>query len=377
MAVFSVNNLRPSYLPSPPQLLGNRLRSFSNTLLPYFDGKQPKNSRSNPAAVPPISSVSSADLDVHQTPASTRGSSSGWAKFSDNVSGEWDGFGADFTAEGKPIELPENVVPEAYREWEVKVFDWQTQCPTLAQTESGSHLISFIYKSIKLLPTVGCEADAATRFAVQERCVTNASSECESFPFAYQSSGCYVALWPPQPISMADYRLMELEHCLIDPQDKESRVRIIQLLEAGNSELKLRQITVFVEQWYGPFRNGDQLGGCAIRDSAFAATQPLEASQVSVVWQGAAAVAAFDNTRHHSIEELRGVSVRKSVRDVDSIVLLPKQLWCSVQKTEDLETCCEAGWLLSPGHAITSKCTFSNSGELKEIAVATETIVPL
>ncbi|XP_050111669.1 uncharacterized protein LOC126590186 [Malus sylvestris] len=47
---------------------------------------------------------------------------SAWSEFARNVSGEWDGHGADFTREGCPIELPENVVPTAYRESEVKEF---------------------------------------------------------------------------------------------------------------------------------------------------------------------------------------------------------------------------------------------------------------
>ncbi|RXH75948.1 hypothetical protein DVH24_042735 [Malus domestica] len=76
-----------------------------------------------------------------------------------NVSGEWDGHGADFTREWCPIKLPENVVPAAYSEWEVKVFDWQTQCPTLANPYGHT----LLYKNIELLPAVGCEADAATR----------------------------------------------------------------------------------------------------------------------------------------------------------------------------------------------------------------------
>ncbi|TQE11923.1 hypothetical protein C1H46_002557, partial [Malus baccata] len=81
-----------------------------------------------------------------------------WSEFARNVSGEWDGHGADFTREGCPIELPKNVVPTAYREWEVKVFDWQTQCPTLANPYEHT----LLYKNTELLPVVGCEADAAT-----------------------------------------------------------------------------------------------------------------------------------------------------------------------------------------------------------------------
>lgn len=145
----------------------------------------------------------------------------GWAAFAKKVSGEWDGFGAEFTNQGKPIELPENVVPEAYREWEVKVFDWQTQCPTLAQ---GDDAFSFMYKSIRLLPTVGCEADAATRHSINERSIVDDNVSA----FAYQSSGCYVAAWSNE--NKANPCLSwELEHCLIDPREKESRVRIIQV----------------------------------------------------------------------------------------------------------------------------------------------------
>lgn len=215
---------------------------------------------------------------------------SGWAEFAENISGEWDGFGAEFTKEGSPIELPESVVPEAYREWEVKVFDWQTQCPTLAQP---THFDLF-YKLIKLLPTVGCEADAATRYSVDEMNLEGAAA------FAYRPNGCYVAIWPAQEknrglVGSSGILEMELEHCLVDPRDRESRVRIIQVLRVEeNGELELKRVKLFCEQWYGPFRKGDQLGGCAIRDSAFAATKALEISQVSGVWQGLNATASFN-----------------------------------------------------------------------------------
>lgn len=209
-----------------------------------------------------------------------------WSEFSRNVSGEWDGYGADFSNEGKPLELPEPVVPEAYREWEVKVFDWQTQCPTLADPEE--HVLC--YKLIKLLPTVGCEADAATRYSIDERNVGGLNNKVSAF--AYQSSGCYVAVWPIE--NKGQYNLLELEHCLINPQDRESRVRVIQLVRLENTKMVLQSIKVFCEQWYGPFRNGEQLGGCAIRDSAFASTAALKASEVVGIWQGPKAFTNFD-----------------------------------------------------------------------------------
>nr|XP_016487867.1 PREDICTED: uncharacterized protein LOC107807925 isoform X2 [Nicotiana tabacum] len=225
----------------------------------------------------------------------------GWAAFAKNVSGEWDGFGAEFTKQGKPIELPENVVPEAYREWEVKVFDWQTQCPTLAQ---GDGAFSFMYKSIRLLPTVGCEADAATRHSIDERSIADDNVSA----FGYQSIGCYVAAWSNE--NKANPCLSwELEHCLIDPREKESRVRIIQVVRLQDSKLVLQNVKVFCEHWYGPFRNGDQLGGCAIQDSAFASTQALDPAQVIGVWEGKHAISSFHNSPQHvSMSASEGIS---------------------------------------------------------------------
>lgn len=212
-----------------------------------------------------------------------------WPDFAKRVSGEWDGFGAEFSPEGKPFELPENVVPEAYREWEVKVFDWQTQCPTLAEPDD------FIakYKLIKLLPTVGCEADAATRHSIDERYIGGVENNVSAF--AYQSSGCYVAVWCVK--HHETYSLLELEHCLVHPQNQESRVRIIQGIRVEDSKFTMQNIKVFVEQWYGPFRNGESLGGCSIRDTAFASTEALKSSEVAGKWHGQSAVAIFHNSQ--------------------------------------------------------------------------------
>ncbi|GER57764.1 alcohol dehydrogenase class-3 [Striga asiatica] len=325
----------------------------------------------------PVSTLGTTDeIDSPRTSTAVgegSGVGGGWPEFSDKISGEWDGFGADFTVEGKPVHLPESVVPEAFREWEVEVFDWQTQCPTLAQPHkinAGDEPPSFFYKTIKLLPTVGCEADAATTHSIQERHVSSTSTS--TFAFAYhRPTGSYVALWSPLS---GESPAAELEHCLIDPSNRESRVRVVQALGLGqDGSVELRGLSVFVEQWYGPFRNGDQLGGCAIRDSAFAATRPLDSSQVSgLVWEGLTSVADFRASHNTMVKELGDECVSETIRDESDLILLPKQLWCSVKKAESGTICFEVGWLLDQGRAITSKCTFSNA-QLKEIALAVET----
>ncbi|CAI8604613.1 unnamed protein product [Vicia faba] len=253
-------------------------------------------------------------------------STEAWSQFARRISGEWDGFGADFSNQGSTIELPE---------------------------------------SVQLLPTVGCEADAATVYSSDERKVGGENSGVTTF--AYQSSGSYVAVWPKKD------DLIELEYCLINPQDFESRVRIIQRIRVlNNTEMKLQGVRVFREQWYGPFRNGDQLGGCAIRDSAFASTAPTIASDIAGIWQGSKAVTTFGTTKTEIFRELLDDGLQKSVRDGENNVLLPKQLWCSLKQNKDGETITEAGWLLDQGKTITSSCLFSSTAKLKEISIALE-----
>ncbi|ESQ53064.1 hypothetical protein EUTSA_v10025549mg [Eutrema salsugineum] len=284
-----------------------------------------------------------------------------WSEFAQNVSGEWDGFGADFSREGKPLELPESVVPEAYREWEVKVFDWQTQCPTLAQPDAQT----FLYKSIKLLPTVGCEADAATRYSIDQR--STGASKSSALAFSYSVSGSYVAVWP-----LGNNRL-EVEHCLISPNDKESRVRIFQAVRLAETKMLLQSVKVFCEQWYGPFRDGDQLGGCAIRSSGFASTPSTAASVVAGSWRVLLASTSFHAPDSGCIQQVTGEKVIEIVREEKDLLLLPQQLWCSLQESKDGERVFSVGWLFEPGHAVTSSCVFSSDSKLKEVTMGRET----
>ncbi|URE32264.1 hypothetical protein MUK42_18191 [Musa troglodytarum] len=293
------------------------------------------------------------------TAAATSTSLSNWVEFARRVSGEWDGFGVEFTSQGAPVELPENVVPGAFREWGVQVFDWQTQCPTLADEHGGLFLT---YKMIKLLPTVGCEADAATRYSVEERAVGGADNQVSAF--AYDSSGSFVAVWPME--SRGGLKVLELEHCLVDPRDKEARIRVIQVVLVEEGAMRLEKIRVFSEHWDGPFRNGELLGGCAIRDSAFATTAVVDVSEVVGVWQGTSLATARLQSEHKGIfHELVVDMPFRTIRELHGLVALPKQLWSLSGENKDGETWWEVGWLLDHGNAITSRCVFLNNGMLK------------
>nr|CAB3502147.1 unnamed protein product [Digitaria exilis] len=289
-----------------------------------------------------------------------------WAAFAARVSGEWDGFGADFTAAGDPVELPENVVPEAFREWGVQVLDWQTQCPTLADPTAPCALQ---YRLVRLLPTVGCEADAATVHTSHRRHASSASA------FAFAAGGSYVAAWPRGPAPV-----LEVEHCVVRPDTAEVRVRVVQTVALGK-EPRLRGIKIFSEQWYGPFRNGEQLGGCAIRETAFAAGEKLDVSEVLGQWETTDVVAArFSDEldpETGKFAELSPDEPSKLLRDADGVVALPKKLWSAFKEHGDGEFLCEVGWALGGGSAVTSRCVLSKDGDVKagEIVAAYESRV--
>ncbi|OAY72959.1 hypothetical protein ACMD2_20902, partial [Ananas comosus] len=360
MALLSANLLSPNKTLIPSlDLLRNPNLSPISPLNPLLSSPPPKrlvvsaSSSSFSAAA-----AASADPDLQEITKPFPQTLSNWGEFARRVSGEWDGFGAEFTPEGNPIELPESVVPEAFREWGVEVFDWQTQCPTLA-SESGDPVLC--YKLIKLLPTVGCEADAATRHSVEERIA--GSSEGRVSALGFDPSGSYVAAWPVD--GQGGKKLLEVEHCLVDPANKEVRVRVIQVTAVEEEGMRLEAIRVFSEQWYGPFRNGEQLGGCAIRESGFASSSALRVSDVVGVWQGiTSSVARFGAEQMEILQELFPSKPRKIVRDQLGLVTLPKQLWCSF-KVDDGEITGEVGWLFDHGRAITSRCLVSKDRKLK------------
>ncbi|KAG2543818.1 uncharacterized protein LOC120693066 [Panicum virgatum] len=337
-------------LPSPscPRPLSSLLRSRRSSTSSARTGLR--------VVSPDTSSAVATDAQPGSADNNTR-----WAEFASRVSGEWDGFGADFTAAGDPVELPDNVVPEAYREWGVQVLDWQTQCPTLADPAAPCALH---YRLVRLLPTVGCEADAATVHTSHQRHAASAAA------FAYAAAGSYVAAWPKGPAPV-----LEVEHCVVRPGSAEVRVRVVQTVALGN-EARLRGIKVFSEQWYGPFRNGDQLGGCAVRETAFAAGEKLDVAEVLGQWETTdAAAARFSDEldpETGKFAELSPDEPSRLRRDADGVVALPKQLWSAFREHGDGEFLCEVGWALGGGTAVTSRCVLSKDGDVKEIAAAYE-----
>ena len=221
--------------------------------------------------------------------------SADWEGFGAQVSGEWDGYSAEFNFAGEPIQLPSNIVPDAFRDWGVEIHDWQTQCPTLAHPDKG-HLW---YKVIRLHPTVGCEADAATVYGVEPCDVQQSASA-----LVYHSSGSYTIVWrgkrvtrensgsgPGKEVSRVGDEI-EVEQCLVHER---KRIRVLQHLDPRS------RVMVFREAWEGPFRNGESLGGCAIGTPAFATQNPLQPSALIGTWR--TDVHSAENLQHHQVHQ--------------------------------------------------------------------------
>ena len=65
-------------------------------------------------------SAPSSTLEATPLPISRGNARAGWLEFAAAISGEWDGYCADFDGESElPNELPESVVPQTFREWEL------------------------------------------------------------------------------------------------------------------------------------------------------------------------------------------------------------------------------------------------------------------
>eukprot|EP00884_Botryococcus_braunii_P000317 jgi/Botrbrau1/10286/Bobra.0120s0008.1 len=104
----------------------------------------------------PCRSVADSDVQDFSVLATAASSASGtsWSEFSERASGEWEGVLVTFRPDGHAEEIPPYYVPQAYRDWDMQLYDWQAQCSMLADDRGLGYLTR------RLMPTVGCEADA-------------------------------------------------------------------------------------------------------------------------------------------------------------------------------------------------------------------------
>ncbi|KAH0456004.1 hypothetical protein IEQ34_013911 [Dendrobium chrysotoxum] len=104
----------------------------------------------------------------------------------------------------------------------------------------------FFYKLIKLLPTVGYEANAAMRHSASERVAGGLGNNV--LAFGYHPSGRYICVGLVN--GFEGKRTLELEHCFVNPKNWEESLRVIQLVSLEEGMVSLEKILIFSEYWY-------------------------------------------------------------------------------------------------------------------------------
>lgn len=272
-----------------------------------------------------------------------------WQSFSKSASGEWDGVSASFDRDGQPQQLPEYYVPEAYRDWGVKLYDWQTQC-SMRTTDTGG----LQYKLRRLMPTVGCEADA---IAFNEE----ADVVFPSRSAAFSDTGSYC--FAPIDINSASLQKANIEYCFALPTNK--RVRVVQTLRRMGSQQRWQVSTIEVhhERYEGEYTGRRELAGCGGGMDPFATESPkLDCSELEGNWIGSGCRLVLnpggDGQSKVSVKDKPVV-----ISNIDKIVCLPLRVWSCADMSAEGSGLCNftAGiWLEGCNNMLMGRVTYND-----------------
>ncbi|CAI5458794.1 unnamed protein product [Closterium sp. Yama58-4] len=146
--------------------------------------------------------------DAH---AQTSPAISAWPAFSAAFSGEWAGYSVDFSRFGDPLELPQSVVPEAFRDWGLVQYAWQSQTSSAARGETlgnGSQVLSSL---VRYAPAAGCEAASPPKYSVERTALElsaaapasgGGAASAAGDLFAFSADGSYLQVRAGQSSTM-------------------------------------------------------------------------------------------------------------------------------------------------------------------------------
>ena len=222
--------------------------------------------------VRPSSHQASATLstDSHAAEAQPSTADSAWNSFCERVAGEWEGATATFSAEGKPCQLPSEYVPQEFNDWNVTLYDWQSQCSMQPQATGIKCLLK------RIMPTVGCEADAQS-FSEEKRQLFESSTPLTEGHQAVLSDGSYTTT---SNLNLSSETSIRFEHCLVTAEQR--RIRIVQHVTAPSASdpWKLSSVEVHNEKYDAPYNGGASLSGCGGGMSNFAEGAKLDHQQL-------------------------------------------------------------------------------------------------
>ncbi|GIL54250.1 hypothetical protein Vafri_9826 [Volvox africanus] len=289
-----------------------------------------------------------------------------WDAFANKVQGEWEGVTVTFNAEGSAQPLPERFVPGAYREWGVELYDWQSQSSCLVtQGPSNGPSLRNIFK--RLMPTVGCEADA---IAYVEEAEDVWKADGGSLVKPVTPAGGYVAA----PAKLAGRTKVEV--CLAAPASQTRLRATLTLMQHWESkQWQVTFVDLSRETYDGPFNGGVELSGCAGGGKPFAKEPVTLPEQLIGGWT------ATDVYRYRkSSDETGGLELQLgpgqgstfSVASIEggTTILLPLGAWVSCDAAES-EVRIVVGALRGESERGIAVCSFVE-GCLSEVALATE-----
>jgi len=257
-----------------------------------------------------------------------------WDSFSAAVSGEWDGVTVTFDRDGEAQQLPEYYVPQAYRDWGVELYDWTSQCSMLADVTGLQYTLR------RLMPTVGCEADAVAFTEDLQAMFTPGGA-------AITAEGAY-STGPSANLSSKEVFKAQSEHCF-PLETPDQRIRIVHNFKRMGIEgvWKVFSVEVHSERLDGPFNGRRELTGCGGGMDPFSQTPVVETETLKGMWkvvEGFRHVAG-DNQQVTDID----TSASIDIASLPGLTGLPLNAWSSAQIVGDADVEIEAGVLLATG----------------------------
>ncbi|CAI5519342.1 unnamed protein product [Closterium sp. Naga37s-1] len=366
------------------------------------------------------------NLEALSSHAQTPPAVSAWPAVSAAFSGEWAGYSVDFSRFGQPLELPQSVVPEAFRDWGLVQYAWQSQTSSVARGETLGNA-KILSSFVRYAPAAGCEAASPPKYSV-ERTVLElsaapaaAAAAAAGELFAFTEDGSYLLVragqsstmpapasvdamratqWVPRGIdstardsnerdSDGGIRSMaagpfQVEHCLalegVEAASGKGRVRVRVVQEfapqtaaaggrggnRGGGALavpRLASLAMHREKWVEPFSGGAELADGA----ALFSSEMIEEGEGSEAPAISSSLVALELTEPIQTECSR--QMETSALEDGTLMLLPEGVWSHVHKVDELSGeslfHVEVGWLFSSNQAIVSRANFDQSGNVK------------
>ncbi|GIL74009.1 hypothetical protein Vretimale_5059 [Volvox reticuliferus] len=289
-----------------------------------------------------------------------------WDAFANKVQGEWEGVTVTFNAEGSVQPLPERFVPGAYREWGVELYDWQSQSSCLVTQGPGTvRSLRNIFK--RLMPTVGCEADAIA-YVEEAEDVWKADGGSPVKPVT--PSGGYIAA----PAKLAGKAKVEV--CLAAPASQTRLRATLTLMQHWESkQWQVTFVDLSRETYDGPFNGGVELSGCAGGGKPFAKEPVTSSEQLSGHWTATDVYRYSKSSDTTGRLELQLATEQGSAASVASVegsttILLPLGAWVSCAAAGS-EVRIVVGALRGDSERDIAVCSFVE-GCISELVLATE-----